>query len=336
MLAINESKLDDTISDTEVYIHGYIIIRKDRSRSGGGVVLYIRENLSYTNRIDLVPEDLEMVCVEINLPHSRSFLVSTWYRPPSAEMQLFDEYEKFVQRCDIEHKQLILIGDINSDYAKTPLDVHTRTLQFISSVYQLEQLIKEPTRGTKSSATTIDLIFTNMVDKIATTGVIHLGISDHSLIYAVRKFAVPKTRPTIKEVRNFKHFVEVDFINDLKRVSWQNVGCFDDPNLAWQAWKSDFNAILDHHAPIRHMRVRQSSVPWLTFDIKRVMKERDYHKKHAVKYGSHNHWVLYQSARNKVNSMMRTAKSDYFRRKIDASKATDPKAGWKLINSLTG
>ena len=123
MLAINESKLDDTISDTEVYIHGYIIIRKDRSRSGGGVVLYIRENLSYTNRIDLVPEDLEMVCVEINLPHSRSFLVSTWYRPPSTEMQLFDEYEKFVQRCDIEHKQLILIGDINSDYAKTPLDV---------------------------------------------------------------------------------------------------------------------------------------------------------------------------------------------------------------------
>ena len=33
---------------------------------------------------------------------------------------------------------------------------------------------------------------------------------------------------------------------------------------------------------------------------------------------------------------MRKAKSDYFRLKIDASKATDPKAGWKLINSLTG
>ena len=127
-----------SISDTEVYIPGYIIIRKDRSRSGGGVALYIRENLSYTNRIDLVPDALEMICVEINLPHSRSFLVSTWYRPPSAEMQLFDEYEKFVQSCDIEHKQLILTGDINSDYEKTPPDVHTRTLRFISSVYQLE------------------------------------------------------------------------------------------------------------------------------------------------------------------------------------------------------
>ena len=97
VLAINESKLDDTISDTEVYIPGYIIIRKDRSRSGGGVALYIRENLSYTNRIGLVSDTLEMICVEISLPHSRLFLVSTWYRPLSVEMQLFDEHEKFVQ-----------------------------------------------------------------------------------------------------------------------------------------------------------------------------------------------------------------------------------------------
>lgn len=52
-----------------------------------------------------------------------------------------------------------------------------------------------------------------MVDNIATSGVIHSGISDHSLIYAVRKFAVPKTRRTFKEVRNFKPFVVVDFIN---------------------------------------------------------------------------------------------------------------------------
>ena len=95
-----------------------------------------------------------------------------------------------------------------------PLDVHTRTLQFISSVYQLEQLRAHPSY-LESSATTIDSIFTNVVDNIATSGVIHLGISDHSLIYVLRKFAVPKTRPTIKEVRNFKHFVEVDFINDL-------------------------------------------------------------------------------------------------------------------------
>ena len=56
------------------------------------------------------------------------------------------------------------MGDI--DYAKTLLDVHTETLQLISSVYQLEQLTKEPTRVIKSSATSIALIFANMVDNI--------------------------------------------------------------------------------------------------------------------------------------------------------------------------
>ena len=71
-------------------------------------------------------------------------------------------------------------------------------------------------------------------------------------------------------------------------------------------------------------------------DSQKMMKERDYHKKHTIKCGSDNHWILYQSVRNKVNSLMRKGKSDCFRQKIDASKATDPKAGWELINSLTG
>lgn len=55
-----------------------------------------------------------------------------------------------------------------------------------------------------------------------------------------------------------------------------------------------------------------------------------------MKYGSHSHWILYQFARNKLNSMMRKAKSDYFRPKIAASKDTEPKASWKWINSFTG
>ena len=77
--------------------------------------------------------------------------------------------------------------------------------------------------------TIVSLVFTNMVDNIATSGVILLVISDHSLIYTVWKFAVPKTTPTIKEVQNFKQFVEWDFINDLSRVLSQNVECFGAP-----------------------------------------------------------------------------------------------------------
>ena len=54
MLAINESKLDDTISDTEVFIPGYIIIRKDRV-AGQAVVL-----LSISGKICLTQTELTL------------------------------------------------------------------------------------------------------------------------------------------------------------------------------------------------------------------------------------------------------------------------------------
>lgn len=104
----------------------------------------------------------------------------------------------------------------------------------------------------ESSANTIDLIFAKRVDNIIASGVVHIGISDHSLLaMSYESFRFLKTRPIIKDMRNFKKFLEDELIN------WfygQNLEPFDDPNLAWRAWKFDFNAILDLHTPIRHMR----------------------------------------------------------------------------------
>ncbi len=47
----------------------------------------------------------------------------------------------------------------------------------------MAQLIEEPTRVARTSATIIDVILTNIPGKISHAGVIHAGISDHSLIY---------------------------------------------------------------------------------------------------------------------------------------------------------
>ena len=99
ILAINKSKIDDLIPDSEIYIFGYNIIRKDRNRNGGGVALYIRDTISLSERNDLIPDRLEMIFIEVNRPHSKSFLVSTWYRPPNSEMDLFDDCDLFLSKC---------------------------------------------------------------------------------------------------------------------------------------------------------------------------------------------------------------------------------------------
>ena len=336
VLAINESKLDNSINNGEIYVPGYVFVRKDRTRHGGGVLVYIKENFSYLNRCDLVSSRLEMICLEIKLPHNGSFLVTTWYRPPGSSIDLFDDYANFLGKCDYENKQLIILGDMNCDYSKNLPESHTQKLQFISCTYQLEQLILEPTRVTNTSATLIDLLFTNDTRNIAQSGVIHIGLSDHSLIYVVRKFSIPKRRQVIKQVRNLKHFSEKDFISDLQNIPWHEIESLKDPNLAWKKWEYNFNQVLNRHAPFTYKRTRSFSLPWLNSSIKKNMYVRDYHKKQFIKHKSQYHWKLYQTARNKINIEIRKSKSKYYQQKIEKCEKTNPKATWRLINSLTG
>ena len=51
----------------------------------------------------------------------------------------------------------------------------------------LSQLIEEPTRITEKSSTMIDICSTNTLSTVVDSGVIHLSISNHSMMYIVRK-----------------------------------------------------------------------------------------------------------------------------------------------------
>jgi len=119
ILAINESKLDRTINDHEVYIPGFEIARKDRQTNGrkyGEVsFLYLRSNLNYKVREDLQSDRLECLTAEISKPHSRPFLVSTWYRPPNSPPDLFNEFENLIGKIDSLKLELCLVGDMNTN-----------------------------------------------------------------------------------------------------------------------------------------------------------------------------------------------------------------------------
>ena len=112
-------------------------------------------------RQDLVSPNLEMLCVEINKKFSRPFLISTWYRPPNSEVDLFNNFELFLLKCDIEDTEIILMGDLNCDLKKPLPDNHTGKLLSLCSLYKLTQVISEPTRITESTSTLVDLILTN-------------------------------------------------------------------------------------------------------------------------------------------------------------------------------
>jgi len=190
ILSINETKLDFTVDDSELYLPGFEIIRKDRKineRNSGGVCFYVRSNLNYKTHEDLSTENLGWLTLEITRPRSRPFLVATCYRPPNSTVSLFNEFEELVNKVDTGNWEFFLLGDINVDLMVDTTSANAGKLKHIFDIYGLDQLITEPTRITISSRSLIDLCITNTPTKVAKSGVVHLAISDHALIWMTYK-----------------------------------------------------------------------------------------------------------------------------------------------------
>lgn len=118
VLSINETKLDLTVDDSELYLAGYELIRKDsvrNGRNGGGVCFYVRCNLNYKIRDDLSSENLELLVLEITSLRSKPFLVSTWYSPNDSPVSVFNDFEEVVMKIDAENSEFFLLGYINVD-----------------------------------------------------------------------------------------------------------------------------------------------------------------------------------------------------------------------------
>ena len=280
---------------SQVDIEGYDILRRDRNRNGGGVALYIRQSLNYVNRQDLSShEGLEILTVEIKKPKSRPFLLTTWYRPPDSKVEIFDKFESYLLKLDEEDKESMIVGDTNCNLLPQTPDRNAEHLKFITETYQYIQLIDQPTRITTTTSTLIDHIFTNKPYIITNHGVLHTGISDQSLIYAIHKHNTPKTDPKMIEFRQLKNFDREAFIDDIKETSFHVASLLEDRNEMWEVWKSLLLDIANKHAPIRKRKVKSKSSPWISRKLRQKMRKRDFLKNQAVKQNSHQMWNYYK------------------------------------------
>ena len=249
ILAINETKLDEFDTDLQINIEGYTCLRRDRTKSGGGVCIYIRNSINFSRKTIFEDSDLEMISIEINKPQSNPFLVTAWYRLPKFPNELFDKFEKYIKKADLMYKEYYILGDLNCDLIAPNITSHTSKLIQLLDIYQLKQLIKEPTRVTETTETLIDHIITNSQESLTHWGSISTSISDHSLIYSVRKIGIPRGPPKVIESRSFKNFNEASFLDDIRSTAWPLPVSGDDINLVWEEWKLKLVSILNRHAP---------------------------------------------------------------------------------------
>ena len=82
ILILTETKLDHTIPSNLITIPGYNEpIRRDRNRNGGGVLVYVAENLIVNHQDHLQSPNYEHIWVDVKCGKA-SFAINALYRPP--------------------------------------------------------------------------------------------------------------------------------------------------------------------------------------------------------------------------------------------------------------
>ena len=67
VLCFTETHLDSCVSNTNLSLDGFDnIIRKDRNCFGGGVMVYLSNQIRATRRSEFEPTDLECIWIEID------------------------------------------------------------------------------------------------------------------------------------------------------------------------------------------------------------------------------------------------------------------------------
>ena len=188
VFTINETRLDESISNVEVNIQGYNLWRKDRCTYGGGVAIYTRDILNVREMSSFVPENIEAVSLEIIKPKTQPILITTVYRPPSFNTNFIDDLENYLHVLDGQNKELILTGDLNCDLSLSILQSHSRRLMDI-----LE----------------LDIIATNRLDKVKERGVIHL-YADDTQIFATSNDSVTLANDLNSDLENVTDWLNVN------------------------------------------------------------------------------------------------------------------------------
>lgn len=187
IMGLCETFLEPNILDSQVVIDGYDFIRKDRAdtqdKNGGGIILYFRNSLKYKRRPEYEISKIETVWSEIELPNAKPFLLCLVYRPPSALSNWIDLLEEELSIAQATGLELILMGDFNIDFISCSNNKWLNLLQ----LFDLSQLVSEPTRVTQNTETIIDHIYTSNPENISTCFVSQLSISDHFPVCFSRK-----------------------------------------------------------------------------------------------------------------------------------------------------
>lgn len=146
-----------------------------------------------------------------------------------------------------------------------------------------------------------------------------MGISDHDLIFVVRKQKIPKPKARTIEFRTLKNLD-------------QNAFLYDNIDDTWSHWSDLYKQILDDHAPVKRIKLRNNQLPWISPDIQMQIRKRNRLYKKFRRTPTDLNWSNYKVQRKRVTALKKRAVKDFCTNA--ASTKSCPGLFWKKMKPL--
>ena len=337
ILCLSETWIDQNCDPDELNLSGYLFEHVDNDGSfigKQGVGFYIKEGIAFKPKYDLsTHQDLMSMTLEFLPSKCTSFLLTVVYRHPKSPVSFMDNFEHLIMDIDNTHKNSILTGDFNCDFAKISVPgSSSKRLQHLCAGYNFSQQIKTPTRITEHSSTIIDLTFTNIPSKLK-CGVEVVSVADHLMNYTCIPFKCPSHQHRYVTARCYKNLDTNNLIVDVQNIPWHIIEAFEDIDDCWNIWKSLFLNVVNQHAPLRKFRAKKSICKWYSKDIEDIKNLRDEYHTRAIDSEDPHAWAVYRKLRNRCTNMTRDAKKKYYETSINNCSGNS-KDMWTVLKNL--
>lgn len=322
---ICESWLKKEVNDEQISIKGYSLYRADRNANGRGLCIYIK-NTIHCEIIRNTNEYIwEQLWIKVKIK-KKSFAIGVIYKPHEQNTNNFlDEFENTLMTIVPVYDEIVCMGDFNFDFLDKENNLTKKFVSIIESL-NLQQIIEEPTRIARTSATLLDfIILGNMTD--VEKGIIHNSYSDHAAIFCKIKNDV-RNQPKLVTYRKFKNFDEELFREDLFSIAFFKIYDQENINAKVAFLVNCLTGLFDRHAPIVTSRVTKPKAPWLTDVIKIMMHERDAALKKYNKCKTQSSYQFYKEMRNYTTKAIEREQKAYFNHQFNTKS---PKELWRCL-----
>ena len=165
LLLISETKIDSSFPTAQFHIDGYTIHRRDRDENGGGLLLYVREDVPSA----LLKTEIEAFYVELTI-RKKKWLLCCSYNPNKTFIA--KHLAEIIRNRDLlssKYDNFILLGHFNSEPCEQPK-------RDFCHVYNCQDIIKDKTYFKNlHNPSCVDLFVTTRSKSFQNSSVIETG-----------------------------------------------------------------------------------------------------------------------------------------------------------------